>query len=124
MSTRITAQELKHLLPELDIEVTDTQFFIQQATLIVDEDLAGQGISDARLKQIELMLAAHYTIIAVERGGLVETETLNARDKYAVNSDKEGLASTRWGAQAVVLDSSGVLASATSIQKTAQFRIA
>ena len=102
-----------------EVEVTS---FIKTAKLIVEEDLADQGMSAARLDQIIIYLAAHFACLRVERGGLRSSQTLNAKDEYQLNADK-GLRSTRYGQQAITLDTSGVLASSAKAVGKAEFRI-
>lgn len=100
----------------------DITVFMVTAKLIRDEDLAGQGLSTARLDQIEIFLAAHFTAIANERGGLKSTETLNAKDEYFGDYGR-GLNSTRYGQQAQILDTSGILAAQAEPVSKAQFRV-
>ncbi len=96
--------------------------FIELADLIVTEDLANSGLTPARKKQIELLLAAHYAIVVIERGGLKGTKTGDSSDFY--NAIKgEGLKSTRYGLQALALDKSGILADLATPGKRAQFRV-
>jgi len=91
-----------------------TTTFIATAVLLVNEELAGANLSQGRLDQIQLYLAAHFATITSERGGLTSQKVGPSEDKYAPSSrdlPTAGIGSTRYGQQAVSLDSSGRLAS-------------
>lgn len=107
------------------IEVADSldlTSFIATANLIRTEDLAGKGLSDARLDQIELYLAAHFTALKDEHGALKSSETLNAKDEYFGDYGR-GLRATRYGQQAIVMDTSGTLSAIAEPSARAQFRL-
>lgn len=98
--------------------------FIETAALVVTEELAGSGLSAARLKQIELYLAAHFATVTLERGGLKRRKIGDSEDEYkVVDSSDKGIASTRFGQQAIVLDSSGILGALTVSIVKARFRV-
>lgn len=90
----------------------DTSPFIQNAELLVDEELADKGLSDDRLDLITLYLAAHFVCITEERGGIRRSKLGDADESYVTpdGSKKEGLFITRYGQQAMMLDKSGTLA--------------
>jgi len=96
----------------LDDQLTDPSRdlspFILTADLIINEDLANAGLSKARLTQIELYLAAHFAVVAIEHGGLTRQRMGDADEFYNVNSSV-GLRGTRFGQQALVFDTSGTL---------------
>ncbi len=98
--------------------------FIAVATLIVDEELVGLGMTAARLTQVEMYLAAHFTALTEERGGLVRTQIDETEDQVASVFDK-GFLMTRFGQTALSLDSSGRLAEIGNPgqQRKAQFRV-
>lgn len=101
----------------------DTTLAIQQADMIVTEDLAGKGLSPDRLKFIELNLACHFVALAEERGGLKVSKTGDTLETYSGNYT-QGLNLTRFGQQAIVLDTSGTLvAQADSSKKKALFAV-
>jgi len=99
--------------------------FMSDADLIVEEQLEGKGMSVGRLESIARYLTAHFITVLVERGGLTSQEVDNARETYGSPKDGAGLAMTRFGQQAIVLDSSGTLkAMAMPNRKlNAQFRV-
>jgi hypothetical protein len=88
---------------------TDVDLPILLATTLVDEQLVGQGMTAATLKNIELLLAGHFTLITTENGPLAKKMIDVAAEGYH-NVYKAGFLSTRFGQQAVVLDTSGKLA--------------
>lgn len=104
---RVTDAEVKSLI---DTQ-RDTSPFIDTASLVVTESIAPKGLSDDRLRQIELYLAAHFTTLAEERGGLAMSRTGDSEERYAVGDLGRGFNMTRFGQQALALDSSGALAS-------------
>lgn len=89
----------------------DTSAFITTAQLLVDEELADKGLSDDRLDQITLYLAAHFVCITEESGGLRRSKLGDGDESYKVPDAKtSGLTFTRYGQQALILDKSGTLA--------------
>ena len=96
--------------------------FIDTANLIVTENLVGLGHSDGRLKQIELYLAAHFVAITEERGGLVRSATGDDAETYSDPKGK-GFESTRYGQQAMALDTTGTLAKFGKNKLTATFEV-
>ena len=101
----------------------DVSLYIEQATLMVDEDLAGFSLSDERLRLIELNLAAHFATLAIERGGFTYQKSMSAEEGYANDRKQIKLTSTRFGQSAIVLDTSGTLANLNSPLGVAQFRV-
>lgn len=117
---RVTAQEVQAIIKVSDD--ADLQPHIEAAMLIVDEDIVGNGLTDARLKQIELYLAAHFTALTQELGGLISDKTLNAEADFS-DVYEAGLKSTRYGQQAINFDSSGTLANQATPTKQARFTV-
>lgn len=121
---RVTEDEVLALFdPEPEIDMTGS---IATANLLVTEELAGQGLSDSRLKQIELYLAAHFASLILEKGPVASVSLGDAKDAYH-NVYKGGIASTRFGQQALTLDPTGILsnlsAKASNPMLQAQFRV-
>lgn len=97
---------------------------IAAANLIVEEDLVGKGLTAARLTQIEIFLAAHFATLAKEGGGIVRTSVGESAETYrTVKESYQGLTSTRFGQQAIALDTTGILASQGSGGMKAEFRV-
>lgn len=114
----VTDEEVKQLI---DTE-RDMTPFIDIADLIVSEQLATSGLSSARLKQIELYLAAHYAAITEERGSLKSIKVGEATDTFDTQAG-QGLKLTRYGQQAISLDTSGTLKVMGTQTLNAQFRV-
>lgn len=118
------------LILEVPADVSDPalQVFLDDANLIVTENLGGKGLSDARIKSIEKYLAGHYALVLTERGGLSASKTGDSMDQYLnlstrTNADREGFQLTRYGQQALTLDTSGTLLAMSKQTLTAQFRV-
>ncbi len=114
---RVTVDEVKGLI-KTNFEVDQ---FIATASLIIDESLVGQGLSVARLKTIELWLSAHFVAVAEERGALKQSKKGDSAETYDLVVGK-GLNMTRFGQQAIALDTTGALAESALTVKLAQFR--
>ena len=123
---RITAVELEQIL-SVDVDNTDLLPFIEVANLLVNEELASSGLSEDRKTQIELYLAAHFAVITLEKGGLTSKKIGDAEETYqafnARNISVVGLSATRFGQQAILLDSSGKLGALSSKPVKAQFKV-
>lgn len=115
---------------ESDVQaVTGTQDtmapFIATANAIYDNTLQSKGLSDDLGKQVVIYLAAHFWCLTFERGGLAMEQMSVAQEQYRVIDGREiGLASTRFGQQAMLLDPSGALAGlSTNRGLKAQFQL-
>jgi hypothetical protein len=105
-------------------DTSDVSLFVEQANVVVDEELVGSGLTDARLRLVELNLAAHYATVAVERGGLNLRRIGETEERYqATQADAVKLSSTRFGQQAISLDPTGKLSQMNSPRGTAEFRV-
>lgn len=114
----VTSVEVQQIYPTSE----DLAFFIGAADILVTEELANQGLSVNRLKQIELYLAAHFAVITLERGGLTRQRMGDSEDFYQLwTNNKIGLQATRFGQQAIVLDTSGTLAQLGTAKLQARF---
>lgn len=102
--TLVTDAEVKKII---DTEL-DTTPFITTAHLIVTEDLGSAGYSSDRQKQIELYLAAHFTALMEEGGGITRRRMGDSDESYALVKGN-GLMLTRYGQQAMAFDTSGIL---------------
>lgn len=115
---RVTSSEVKGLIAtKFDVDP-----FIATANLLIDEILVGQSMSDERLKTIELWLAAHFVAVAEERGALMGSSKGDSEETYKIVVGT-GLNMTRFGQQALSLDTTGLLAEKTTTLKPAQFRV-
>lgn len=124
-----TPTELRKIL-EVPGDVTDSslQAFLDTAYLIVTENLSSFSYSDARLKAIENFIAAHFSLLLTERGGLTMSKTGESQEAYTnlsirAANVREGFMLTRYGQQAILLDTSGTLQNLSQNILKAQFRV-
>ncbi len=115
---RVTSTEVKGLIATS----FDVDPFIATASLLVEESLAGQSMTDLRLKTIELWLSAHFVAVAEERGALKRSNKGDSEEEYGIEVGT-GLNMTRFGQQAISLDISGVLAGFATTLKKARFTV-
>ncbi len=115
---RVTDSEVKAIV---DTE-RDTLPFIDTATLIVDEDIPSGILTDERLKQVELYLTAHFVTLVEERGNLRKTRIGDSSEEYD-NKVGVGLLGTRYGQQAIALDTTGTLRGMSTSQQSALFEV-
>lgn len=100
----------------------DVAPFIADAGLIVSENLSGKGLSAGRLDLIHKYLAAHFVTLVEERGGLSRFKMGDASEEYAIQKGM-GFAQTRYGQNALDLDTTGTLKGITSTDRKAEFRV-
>lgn len=125
MAERATAVDVRALLG-VDASV-DVAFFVTTANTVVDELLLSSGLTEATLKLIETFLAAHFYVLTNE-GGARASETIGDATERYHNTYTKGFGSTRFGQQALVLDTTGTLAEESAkadspITKKAEFRV-
>lgn len=121
---RVSPQELKTYLGLMANDDTDVTIFLEMGNILVDDELVGKGLSTNRLKMIELNLAAHYGCIAVEKGGLTRQKVGDSEEGYRQDfSSRPNLSMTRYGQQAVALDTSGTLSGLDAPKGKAEFRV-
>ncbi len=102
----ITDDEVKAII---DTDLTDLVPFIAAAHVIVSEELTGKGMSVSRLTEIERWLAAHFVAMREDSARLSGKEVGDAQYTFGGELGEE-LKFTRFGQQALLLDSSGILA--------------
>lgn len=100
---RVTDEDVKDIITT-DL---DTSPHIQAANLMVTDRLGDSTLSAETLKEIERWLAAHF--VSVTDPQLKAEKVGDATNTYDVGKLGENLKSTRYGLQAVLLDSTGVL---------------
>jgi len=116
MANRVTAAEVAEIY-EYDSDITSTEIdiFITSANILTNKvNTVGEITATTQLKEIERWLAAHFVCIrdpqaASEKAGPVSQKL---QEKVALNFNQ-----TRYGQQALILDTSGYLA---SLQKSAE----
>lgn len=97
--------------------IRDTSSQIVTATALADAILPtsswahGSGLRDEIIKY----LAAHFVALVEENGGLRRSKLGDSDDSFKTPGDKDtGLAFTRYGQQAMLLDVTGKLAAVSS----------
>lgn len=101
---RVTSDEVKQIINT----TLDPTPFIEAASVVVTDRLASESLGITTLKEIERWLAAHFLAI---RDPQKKSQSIDgASETYVMASvTGEGLKSTLYGQQALMLDSSGVL---------------
>ena len=118
----VVSVEVAQIYP--DAGITDFSPYIQIADTFITDNLQGTSLSTGALKSIELYLSAHFALITQERGGLTRQKVGDSEDFYQLwTSTKVGLMATRFGQQAVMLDTTGTLARLGTGKLKAQFRV-
>ena len=122
MASRVVAAEVREVIDTNKDDGVLEENFIDTAHLLIEENLSGAGHSEAMLKKIELYLSAHFVALTEEGGGIIEDKV---GDAYARFSDiyKAGLRQTRYGLQALALDTSGTLEKLSTGKLRAEFRV-
>lgn len=105
MADRVTQAEV---LAIIDTDTADISAFITAANLLVTAKLADEDLGDDLLKEIERWLSAHF-VCALDPRSKAE-KIGDASVTYENASTGEGLKSTRYGQQVLLLDTSGTLA--------------
>lgn len=121
---RVSHEELRTYLRLHPNEDTDLHIFLDMANGLVSEELATSGLSDNRKKAIELNLAAHFATLALEKGGITRQRVGESEEGYRQDfSSRPNLSMTRYGQQAVMLDTSGALSGMNAPAGKAEFRV-
>lgn len=119
---RVTSEEVQRVLDGL-ADGADVTLFIEQANMLVNEEFANSSLTTARLRMLELNLAAHFAVVALERGGLTQRRIHDTEERYANTGGGSKLSSSRFGQQAVALDPTGKLSQLDSPKGRAEFRV-
>ena len=108
---RVNAAQVLGLTNEPD--TVDPGQAIETANVYVDALLFGQGLSDALMRQVELYLAAHFLCLT-QREGTLAAQTIGESTERYHDHYSAGLMSTRFGQQAILFDTTGILADAAA----------
>jgi hypothetical protein len=126
----VTPADVRVVYPGTAASDPTIQVHIDTAALIIADELADSGLSQTRLDKIQTYLAAHFLYVSETGGGAgggLKSEKMGeAEDTYFSPEETGGfgLASTSFGQQAMVLDTTGTLAGkASSNLAPAQFRV-
>ena len=107
----VTSTDVTRIYPT----TVDLSGYIKTATIVVEDLLLDKGLPADVLDQITIYLAAHFATIGSGGGGLRSKKVGEATETYAVPAETgKGYQTTNFGQMAMLLDSSGTLASASS----------
>lgn len=108
--TRVIPREVRTVMGELDSSITDEdiEFFITMANNVVDANLLDK-LPETQLRTIETFLTAHLLSIS-RQPQFVRRRVMDAEDSI-LGSFGDGLKSTTFGQQVLILDNTGNLAS-------------
>lgn len=112
-SGTVTRARAEDVIKMLDTPTEAVDLYLAQANLVTTTLLGSSSHSPEILALIETFLAAHYAILVIEKGSLSEKTISEAKEKY-FNTYRAGFSSTRFGQQAVLLDTTGALAKASA----------
>jgi hypothetical protein len=114
-----TSETLLGEIFDLDEDI-DTSAAITDGNLLVDQVCLDSDYSEELLTRIETYLAAHFLAIRDPRTSF---ETIGEiQDRFEGKTDM-GLRFTRYGQQAILLDTAGNLAKLDNTQKTVKGRL-
>lgn len=123
MSARVTPGAVKQIVPTQLADDVVLANMIDTANLFIDTHLVPNGThGETILAKIELYLAAHFVALTEERGGITRSKFGDADESFA-NIYEQGFKSTRFGQQALAIDTTGILNSITTSNLKAEFRI-
>lgn len=106
---RTTPTELRKIIDDTTLTDNVLESFITSASLFVDNTLVDKGLTPQTLTDIERWISAHLVSYTRERQSKEEGAG-GAYIKYA-GEFGEGLKATSYGQMAILLDTSGTLAS-------------
>lgn len=121
MPLLITAAELREIY-DTERDDTELQAFLDTAQTFTDDRLAGKGLTDAVLKQVQRYLAAHFLFVT-DAGVHAALRVGDVNERFTSHDKNPGLFDSRWGCMAVVLDSSGTLAALARPAPKAELRV-
>lgn len=114
MVISVTPEMVKNVVVGTTLTDPQIEGCISTATMLVAENLRGEGISDNVMTEITLYLSAHYLSLRDKATRITEEKIGDAEVKYSKSNQYKGytqLDTTEWGATALMLDPTGVLLS-------------
>ena len=101
------------------------QIFIDSADAIVQERVVPAGYLPRTVYLIELYLAAHFASYSgTDGGGLISVKVGQSEESYSDPTEgMNGIANSRFGLQALALDTKGVLTPLATGPLGAQFKV-
>jgi len=112
MAARVQSADVKVII---DTDLNDLSAFITAASVQVDVIAALGILTTASLKEIERWLSAHY--VAIRDRQVSKVTMLDTSHTYDGKTGT-GLGSTLWGQQALLMDTTGTLASGSKRRAT------
>lgn len=104
----VTTDDVKKIYPT----ESDLSGFLRTANLVVTTQLSGKGLDSSVTDEITIYLTAHFATIGLDKGGLRRQRLGDGDESYKTPGDKDlGFKSTLYGQQAMLLDTTGTLAS-------------
>ena len=114
MAIRTTDEQVRGIITDLDPDM-DTTPFIEASNAIIDSTcLLKSAYTEPRLELIERWLAAHFCAINDPRTTQEQAGSVSSSFESKVDL---GLSLTRYGQQAMLLDTDGNLAALNNAQK-------
>lgn len=117
----VTSTDLEALVPGLN--ETQSQIFIDSAHAIVDGKITNAGYAPRTVYLIELYLAAHFASQSIDSGGVIAVTVGQSEERYSDPSNMLGIAKTRFGQQALSLDTLGILTDLAASPVKAIFKV-
>lgn len=111
MAIRVVPDDVRRIIDTVKDDDA-ISFHIEVANGFTNYHLADSTAGEPILRLVELYLTAHFLAISdpSDGKGQIVREEIEGTSNYYNTKLGEGLSSTRYGLQAVALDSSGVLA--------------
>ncbi len=119
MAIRVSVEEVKRII-STTIEDSSVYEHTVVASRLVDDLLTGKGMSAGRLRDIELYFSAHLVAVRDQEAGQVVSRDVGGTAAEYGGDLGQALSFTRYGQQAMVLDTSGTLSTVGKVR--AQFR--
>jgi hypothetical protein len=107
VATRATPADVRKIMDTDDCRWPDLSPFVGAANNLVNQVCLTSGYSDATLKEIEKWLAAHF---ACQPDPRAQDQKIGESTDWFEGKTGMFLANTRYGQQAMILDSAGNLA--------------
>lgn len=108
-----TTPELVQSILKTKVDI-DLEPMIEYATELVDDQCLNSGYTEPRLEKIERLLAAHFYCIRDPRTTLEHAGSIR---QFFENKVDLGLRLTRYGQQAIIMDTAGNLAALDNTMK-------
>jgi hypothetical protein len=117
----VTVSDLNELVTGLS--ATQAEIFIDSAHAIVDGKITSVGYAPRTVYLIELYLAAHFALQSTDSGGMISTKVGQSEERYSDPGSMLGIEKTRFGQQALSLDTLGILSDLAASNVKAIFKV-